>query len=95
MQDCHSCDPGSIPGVGATLFRFHRSVFIGRFSSRCGGHQVPHQRQHQQRIKVLPELNLERRFKRNERRCVLASGLGHRRNDGGPVFRLDQAKVVT
>ena len=20
MQDCHSCDPGSIPGVGATLF---------------------------------------------------------------------------
>ena len=20
MQDCHSCDPGSIPGVGALLF---------------------------------------------------------------------------
>ena len=20
MQDCHSCDPGSIPGVGATSF---------------------------------------------------------------------------
>ena len=23
MQDCHSCDPGSIPGVGATSFPYH------------------------------------------------------------------------
>ena len=33
MQDCHSCDPGSIPGAGASL--------ISLMNCHCATHSAP------------------------------------------------------
>ncbi len=59
MQDCHSCDPGSIPGVGASLF-FKESfvcLFIVVYGS-CG-QKVPHQWKYKKCIQILPELDVK------------------------------------
>ena len=34
MQDCHSCDPGSIPGAGASL--------ISLMNRHCATHSAPY-----------------------------------------------------
>ena len=60
MQDCHSCDPGSIPGVGATSFVFHTDKCLALLVGGNSGQKIPHRRQHQKNVEVLAQLNFKR-----------------------------------